>query len=224
MYLSCAPAAVYVNGRYWGELNLRERANRDAIAQWEGISDPEAIDDIIIIKNRGLSQQGSKAGLEELAAYCRKNNLNDPMHLAYVEARLDIDSLFAHAAFEIITGNTDLANVRYYKVPGGKWKLLLYDLDLAMLNLDSRPLDLFLGNESGAQRFMYLELFTSLMKVRDMRVRFLTLTGRILLERFTPDKLTAELDAWQAAYAPLIRRHVEHWPDTSFSDWEQGDG
>ena len=101
-----------------GELNLRERANRDAIAQWEGISDPEAVDDIMMIKNRGLSQQGSKAGLEELAAYCRKNNLNDPMHLAYVEAMLDIDSLFAHAAFEIITGNTDLANVRYYKVPG----------------------------------------------------------------------------------------------------------
>ena len=221
MYLACAPAAVYVNAQYWGELNLRERANQDAVAQWEGIYDKELIDDILIIKNGGVRQQGSRDELEALAVYCRNYNLNFPMHYAYVAARLDIDSLFAHAAIEIITGNSDMSNIRFYKVPGGKWKLLLYDLDLAMKSVSSEPLDYYLGKKGGTAGSYYAELFTSLMQVRDVRVRFFTLTGRILLERFTRDKLTAELDAWQAAYAPLMQRHFERWPDRSFTEWEQ---
>ena len=221
MYLACAPAAVYVNAQYWGELNLRERANQDAVAQWEGINDKELIDDILIIKNGGVRQQGSRDELEELAAYCKMYNLNFPMHYEYVAARLDIDSLFAHAAIEIITGNSDMSNIRFYRVPGGKWKLLLYDLDLAMKSVSSEPLDYYLGKKSNTAGSYYVELFTSLMQVREVRVRFFTLTGRILLERFTRDKLTAELDAWQAAYAPLMQRHFERWPDRSFAEWEQ---
>ena len=220
MYLSFKPAAVYVNGQFWGALNLRERGNKHAIAQWEGISDQEAVDGIIIVKNRGEEVQGSKADLEELAAFCRNNDLNDKDSLAHVLSRLDTDSLFAHTAFEIIAGNSDLRNVRYYKVPGGKWKLMLFDLDLGMLTGKSAPLEFYLGNGKKPTKFCYGELFSSLMQVPAMKERFLALMGRILLERFTNDAVLSELDKWKAELSPLIKRHDERWKDFTFSTWE----
>jgi hypothetical protein len=219
MYLSSRPAAVYVNGQFWAALSLRERANKDSIAQWEGISDPEAINGITIVKNRGEEVRGSKAELEELAAFCRGNDLNDPDKLAYVLSLLDTDSLFAHTAFEIIAGNNDLRNVRYYKIPGGKWKLMLFDLDLGMINGKSIPLDFFLGSGKAATNYCYGELFTSLMQVPEMKDRFLTLIGRILLERFTKGAVTAELDVWKKDLAPLMQRNAGRWKDFSYSNW-----
>jgi len=221
MYLAYRPAAVYVNGQFWGMLNFRERANRDAVAQWEGVTDPAAIRDIIIIKNRGVQQQGSREELEALAAFCRTRDLNVPEHLSHVLGQLDVDSLFAHSAFQIITGNGDLQNVRYYKVPGGKWKLMLFDLDLGMMNNNNLTLPFYLGRGKTPTPYCYGELFQALMQVPEMKARFLALTGRILRERFAPADVGAQLDAWQADIAPLIARHAQRWPGFGVKNWEK---
>jgi|LFRM01.1.fsa_nt_gb hypothetical protein len=221
MYLACAPAVVYVNGEFWGEMRIRERSNRDAIAQWEGITEDEEIDDIIIVKNRGIQVQGSGLELEELAAFCREQDLKDPQNLQHVLSLLDVNSLFAHTAFEIITGNEDLQNIRYYKAPGGKWKLMLFDLDLAMLKYGPQPMDFYRGNKRYETKYCYGELFTALMDVPEMRDHFLALAGRILAERFNESDLLGELDYWQATYAPLIARHVQKWNNITLERWEK---
>ena len=42
-YQAGYPILLYLNGEYWGHYNLRERANRDSLAQWEGITDPDTV-------------------------------------------------------------------------------------------------------------------------------------------------------------------------------------
>lgn len=221
MYLASAPCVVYVNGAFYGVMELRERANQAAIAQWEGIADKEVYQRIPIIKNRGVQQQGSRQELEALAAFVRGQDLNSEENLAYVESQLDIDNLFAHTAFELICGNGDLGNVRYYRVPGGKWKTMLFDLDLGMLNTGRYPLDFYLGNGKTPTRFQYGELFQALMQVSSQQERFFTLLGRILEERFTPEIIGNSLDAWQAIYEPLFARHDAAWRNFSMKDWDK---
>lgn len=221
MYLSNAPAMVYVNGAFYAAMDLRERANQAAIAQWEGIRDKDLIRQINIVKNRGVEQQGSKADLDALAAYCRRYDLNQEEHLQRVLSWLDVDSLFAHSAFEIITGNSDIGNVRYYQVPGGKWKLMLFDLDLGMLQPGRSPLEHFVGNGRSATRFFYGELFQALMQVPQMQDKFFSLCGRILAERFAPGYLLPRLDSWQTQYRPLFKRHAQAWPDFSLAKWDK---
>ena len=79
-----------------------------------------------------------------MADFCKKNDLNDPENLQYVTDRLDVDSLFTHAAYEIILGNVDFTNVRVYRVPGGKWKYLLFDVEACWRNLDKTPLEYYI--------------------------------------------------------------------------------
>ena len=219
MYLASAPASVYVNGEYWGCMSLRERANKDAIAQWEGITDPALIDQIIIIKNRGIQLKGSREELEALAAFCRNNDLNNPDNLSHVLSQLDVRSLFAHTAMQIICGNEDLQNLRYYKVPGGKWKLLLFDLDLAMLDTRRQPLDFYRGSGRSPTKHFYGELFMSLMRVPHMRDQFITLTGKILSERFSSAYTQPTFDRWQAQYTPLMEKHTTKWTAYSVDSW-----
>ena len=221
MYLSSAPALVYVNAKFYGTMDLRERANQASIAQWEGISDKDLIRQINIVKNRGIQQQGSKEDLEALAAYCRNHNLNEKEHLDKVLKWLDVDSLFAHSAFQIISGNSDISNIRYYQVPGGKWKLMLFDLDLGMLQPGRSPLERFLGNGRSPTRFFYGELFQALMQVPEMQNRFFTLCGRILAERFAPDYILPRFNQWQALYSLLYARHAEQWPGFTLAKWEK---
>ena len=57
-----------------------------------------------------------------------------------MEERLDIDNMFTHAAFEIILGDIDFTNVRIYRVPGGKWKYLLFDVEACWRNLEKTPI------------------------------------------------------------------------------------
>ena len=123
---------VYINGQYWGHYNLREKINKYFIAQYEGVTDEKEIDSIDILARTGtdrFTQNGSNEDWLELADFCKKNDLNDPENLQYVTDRLDVDSLFTHAAYEIILGNVDFTNVRVYRVPGGKWKYLLFDVE-----------------------------------------------------------------------------------------------
>lgn len=221
MYLSNQPALVYVNGRFYAAMDIRERANQAAIAQWEGIGDKDVWQRIDIVKNRGIEQQGSKEDLDALASYCRKNDLNDPACLRRVLDWLDVDSLFAHSAFQIICGNSDIGNVRYYRVPGGKWKVMLFDLDLGMLQPGRSPLEHFTGNGRGSTRFFYGELFQALMQVPAMREKFFLLTGRILKERFSPDFLRGRLADWRAQYRPYYERHAQEWPDFTMAKWEK---
>lgn len=221
MYLSNEPALVYVNGHLYGAMDIRERANQAAIAQWEGISDKDIWKQIDIVKNRGVEQQGSKEDLDALAAYCRKHDLSDPEHLKKVLNWLDVDSLFAHSAFQIICGNSDIANVRYYRVPGGKWKLMLFDLDMGMLQPGQSPLEYFTGNGRHSTRFFYGELFQALMQAPEMREKFFLLTGRILRERFSPGFLKQRLDEWRERYRPFYERHAGNWPEFTVAKWEK---
>ena len=138
---------VYINGQYWGHYNLREKINKYFIAQYEGVTDEKDIDSIDILARTGtdrFTQNGSNEDWLELADFCKKNDLNDPENLQYVTDRLDVDSLFTHAAYEIILGNVDFTNVRVYRVPGGKWKYLLFDVEACWRNLDKAPLEYYI--------------------------------------------------------------------------------
>ena len=143
---------VYINGRYWGHYNLREKINKYFVAAYEGVTDEKDIDSIDILARTGTDeflQNGDNKDWLALCDFCKKNDLNDPENLARVERELDIDNMFTHAAYEIILGNIDFTNVRVYRVPGGKWKYLLFDVEACWRNLDTTPIELYIKPHEG---------------------------------------------------------------------------
>ena len=60
---------VYINGRYWGHYNLREKINKYFVAQYEGVTEEKDIDNIDILARTGTDeflQNGDNKGWLEL--------------------------------------------------------------------------------------------------------------------------------------------------------------
>jgi len=221
MYQDVRVAVVYINGNFWGHYNLREKINKYSIAQWEGVTDEDVIDNITILKNRGDVLQGSNEEMERLSYFCRTKDLNDEVNLQHVLENIDVMSWFDHTIFEIITGNADPENVRYYKVPGGKWKVCLFDLDYAMKDTKAYPINRFINDPKAKVTYLYHEPVSALLRVPAMRELFLARFGEILYEKFQPQDLDKQIDEWVEVIGPLIPAQHERWRTGSTEAWNR---
>lgn len=214
---------VYINGEYWGHYNLREKINKYFVAQYEGVTDEDDIDSIDILARTGrdeFTQNGDNEDWLALADFCKHNDLNDPANLAYVEERLDIDSLFTHAAFEIILGNVDFTNVRVYRVPGGKWKYLLFDVEACWRNLDKTPIEYYIKPVSGKIQGFRHEPLNALLAVPAYRDKFLDRVAELLEECFQWDYVEQRFDAVLDQLEPILPRHIKRWDNMKLKNWQ----
>ena len=199
----------------------------DFIAQYEGVTDEDTIDRIDILARTGRDafvQNGSNADWLALCDFCKTKDLNDPDNLAWVEERLDIDSLFTHAAYEIILGNVDITNVRVYRVPGGKWRYLLFDVEACWRGLDATPIEYYIKPVSAKINGFRHEPLNALLDVPEYRARFLRRVAELLETRFRWDDVEAEITGWTEQLAEILPRHIARWKNMKYSDWETNIG
>ena len=214
---------VYINGEYWGHYNLREKINKHFIAAYEGVTEEAQVDAIDILARTGTDQflqNGDNTDWLALCDYCKKQDLNDPEKLAYVEERLDIDNMFTHAAFEIILGNVDFTNVRVYRVPGGKWKYLLFDVEACWRNLDKTPIEYYIKPLNAKIQGFRHEPLNALLKVPEMKAKFLRRVSELLSTVFRWDNVEKHFDDILAQVEPILPRHIARWKNMKLSNWQ----
>ena len=214
---------VYINGEYYGHYNLREKINKYFIAQYEGVTDPDQIDQIDILARTGADQflqNGDNTDWLALCDFCKKQDLTVPENLQYVTDRLDVDSLFTHAAFEIILGNVDFTNVRVYRVPGGKWRMLLFDVEACWRGLDKTPIEYYIKPVSAKIQGFRHEPLNALLKVPEMKDRFLRRVSDLLATVFRWDNVEAHFDAVIDQLEPILPRHIARWKNMKLSNWK----
>lgn len=222
LYQDAVCIQVYINGQYWGHYNLREKINKYFIAQYEGVTDEYDIDSIDILARTGRDQfvqNGSNEDWLVLCDFCKTKDLNDPENLRYVEDRLDIDSLFTHAAYEIILGNVDFTNVRVYRVPGSKWKYLLFDVEACWRGLDKTPLEYYIKPVSGKVQGFRHEPLNALLNVPAMKARFLERVAELLEKHFKWPDVEARFNLWTDILEQILPRHIARWRNLSLDDW-----
>ncbi len=225
-YQAGKPIVVYINGEYYGHYNLREKANKDSLAQWEGITDEDIIDGCDIIEGTGMAEtsviRGSNEDWIALMDFCKKNDLNDPENLQYVLDRLDVDSMFNYVIFSSIIGNYDSGNVRYYRFPGGQWKFMLHDVEAGCMNDKEAPVSTFLRSSktASATKFPHWAL-TALLQVPEYKDMFLRRVAEIIESNFLYHKDVKPIyEKWHDALEPILQRHVKKFNHINLKDWE----
>ena len=223
MYLAGKTVIVYINGGYSGQYNIREKANKHSVAQWEGITDKEIIDRIDIIEGEARDDQiqnGSAEDWRALRAFVKANDLNVPENLQYVTDRLDVDSLFTWVSFELCVMNTDLENVRVYRVPGGKWKYVLYDVEGGGNLADKAVYMLLDGSKAGSRISSHYSLINRLLRVPEMRARFLTRLAQVMEHSFLySETVKPEIERNEELLNQLLPRHFALYKNTTMSAW-----
>ena len=227
LYQDSVVIQVYINGKYWGHYNLREKINKYMIAQYEGVTDEALIDQIDIIDRTGTSGyvlNGSGEDWIELANFCRDNDLNDPDNLAWVEERLDIDNLFTFALCEMIIGNVDVTNHRLYRVPGGKWKYILHDIEACWRNADEVPISSFIRDVKTNLKAFRHEPLNALLKVPEYRDKFLRRAAELLETCFTWPVVEAKFNAVTDILEQILPRHIAKFGTFTMSNWRTNVG
>jgi hypothetical protein len=220
--LGYRPVVVFINGEYWGLMEMRERIDEDHLAFNHGV-DP---DSVLIMEEENFPIQGDSIHFHELQHYIRTHDMDDPVHYAHVDSLLDIHSLIDYFALEMFAGNVDWTsnNLKYWKpsLGTGKWRYLMYDLDATMHLYDWIPIDLdafywVLVHRAG---FIHSEIFRSLLGNTRFRRDFLNRLADLMNTCLSEEGFAHEIARMRQLTDAEMPRHFSRWWG-DIGTWEQ---
>lgn len=205
------PVIVYLNGQYWGHYNMRERVSRQFVAQHEGIPMEEA-DNMTILESNGKAFWGNNEEYRELVKKAKTLSPGkNPEDLQYLLDRIDVDNYFDYIILEAFFANTDTGNIRYYKLPGEKWRWILYDLDYGLFSSTYNGIKISLNPKgTGVGNAIDNTLIRKLLESPQMQDKFLRRFGEIF-RQLTTDVMLAQIDECYNLLQPEMMMHFERW-------------
>ena len=165
-YANSAFAVVYVNGEYYGILDMKENMNEDHVKRVWGVSD----DDVVVVKSELDTSRGGRfdgewfyyesENADELKAWediCKKvataQKKGNAGYYDTLAELVDLHSFAEYCALNLYTSNHDWPhnNVKLWRYTGapvegnaitdGKWRFMTRDQDLGMSRYDSAYLN-----------------------------------------------------------------------------------
>lgn len=197
--------AMFVNGRYYALMSVREREDETIVATSTG-ADKDQVD--YLETPLGGGQEIKNGGPAALASYTAAHNfiVNNDMSLAanYTQAQrlVDVTSLAWDWGHHLLLANYDWPdnNVHVFRSPalGGRWTWRPHDFDLAM------------GRYAGPERDMNFAyamdgspMFAALLRSTAFKHLFLNIAAD-QMNLMTPTFMNARLDVRSADMRPYI--------------------
>lgn len=211
--LGFRPAECYINGTYWGLVEVRERIDADHLHHNYGANK----DSLLLMEEENWSIQGDTTYSRALREFIRTADMNDDDNWRHVEDQLDLRSLTDYFAVEMIAGNVDWPsnNVKYWKpsVDKGKWRYLMYDLDATMVLYGwiEEDIDMMYWTFTHRAGSFHTELLRGLLGRNEFRRLFLNRKADLMNTVFNPERFQGEVDRITTAFAPVIDDHFTRW-------------
>ncbi len=236
IYVQCfEPAALYINGEYWGITALRERINGASVAERYGIAKNNLA--LLKIGDRQVNLvEGSEEDLEDyqsLINYSQSHDMTLEESYNYIADRIDIDSFIRQQLIHIYYCCYDWPdnNIRMFRsktadpdnpYADGKWHYVLYDMDRACIFYEHNTLLYAMGYISERGEFWdgpepgewSISLFRGLMDNAEFRARFLEIYKEYRAEKFTAEYMNGLLDDILNSYGEEFQHHTDRWTAT----------
>lgn len=203
----CTPAAVFLNGEYYGFSWLHENYNEDYLATYFGGNK----DNYEIVSNTEDADEGSERALADynrLYAFYDRDLTKDENFEAFCEV-VDIKNLMQYYCMQVFISNKDWPGnnykaFRYYPSEGeeitsefqdGRWRFMFFDAEYAWSLYGERPNlntlhDLLTGRHmSGRSKALW-----ALLKREDMRELFASTMSDLTAGAFGKNNILETLD------------------------------
>lgn len=171
------PAIVYINGRYKGILNIRERSNEDYV-----YNNYDELEDLDMFENWNELKEGTRDNFDAFKAF-----YNEQGHtMAEYEERMDCIEFANLMIMNLFHVNLDFPgnNIVMWRptAKSGKWRFIAKDTDFG-LGLYNRPYNYQIFNwlynpnydssNAWANKSEHTRLFRQLMEVTEFRQEFI---------------------------------------------------
>ena len=211
------PVAVYINGRYWGLHNLREKITKHYLKSHHGVN----TDSIDLMKHRNDLKEGSRDHYLAMLKFMSKNDLGDADNYAYIQTQMDVMNYAAYIIAETYFDNHDAGgNIRYWRpqTPDGRWRWVLFDTDFGfgianMKAYKTNTVAMFTDpkgpkwpNPPWSTR-----IIRELLENDTFKNAYINLWADHLNTIYSAETVNAQLDKFEAQYREEMVHHFERW-------------
>jgi len=223
------PSLLFLNGKYWGIHNIREKYDRYYFEAHHGVN-PDSVD--LMSRHPGGMQvtEGDSVDWTLFQDFVKTQDLNDSATYEELRSKMDIQNCINYYVTEIYIDNTDWPGPNYRrwkaKTPGGKWRWLLFDTDCAwgQRQWGSMTAATYTRNSLDAatdpngpsypNKPISTELLRNLLACDSFKVRFINTFADRMNTTFDPAHVCQRIDSIKALIDQEIPRHIEKWAGT----------
>lgn len=229
------PSVIFLNGEYWGMLNIRERLDRHYFERKYGIVE----EDIEILGDEYLVEEGSDEHFWAMYSYLENNSLADNANYDYINTQMDVENFRDYFITNIFIQNTDWPgwNTFFWRKntafdPGapygndGRWRTAVKDTDAGfglMLDVNDHNTLEFATATDGPEwpnpEWSTL-ILRRLLENESFELSFINRFADMMNTFFLPERVIALSNQFAAVIEPEIAQQINRWSAPySFAWW-----
>ncbi|MBR5150595.1 MAG: CotH kinase family protein, partial [Bacteroidaceae bacterium] len=209
-YLAYQPAVHFINGEYYGIINIRERSNHHhAYSNWG--YEKEDID-VVYNSASGSEVAGDDTALERLLALVGA----DVTDASYKEilTLIDVDEYINYIVVQSFSGNSDWMsnNVKFYRYRnGGGFRWVLFDLDHGFSSLSYNQFTATDRSGLTNVRVPTGRIFQSLIKYAPFRDKFIAHATAVIGGAVREERVQSIIDDIYSRISGEMPYHAKRW-------------
>ncbi len=222
------PVITYVNGEYWGLLNLRERYDQHYLERKYGIAEAE----LDYLTGNASAKIGINAHYLMTRNFIENNNLAITDNYNHVKTLIDTDNFMNYHIAQIYARNTDWPgnNIDYFRKrtdqftpdapygQDGRWRWMMFDTDhgFGWSGANSFTHNTLQGASTGTGWSTII--LSKLLENTSFRNDFINRYADLLNSAFLPERLVGMINEMAGRIADEIPLHRERW--NTLHNWE----
>ncbi len=223
--LAYQPVALYINGLYWGVINLREKVDKYYLRDNYGV-DMKNID---LLEEDTFAVEGDFEHYDAMLDFVKISDMSDDAVFAEATKTVDLENVADYTIAQTVLVNIDWPNnnIKYWreKKEDAKWRFILFDLDSGMgrAPYTRAHVDFFISimTEERFDQNNYAILFRALMDNLNYRNYFLNRYADLLNTTFRSENMIAETDRTVDMIDEEMIRHFQIWDWPGYDVWQE---
>lgn len=225
------PAVVYMNGAYWGILNIREKI--DANYPHLNYNEPPDKIDFVEYFSEPLLIAGDFDHYNNLTQYLSNNNIQNNEQYRYISSQIDINEFINYQISELYFCNTDWPgnNVKMWrpKSNNGRWRWIISDVETGFNLIEETGPEqnnfarILSPVETDAWNSPWSTLlFRKLIDNPTFKQKFCQTFALIVSTTFDSTRVVNQIDSTQKMLMPEFPSHINQWfQPPSMEAWDQ---
>lgn len=216
-YMGYTPVIVFLNGDYFGEFELRETLNSNYVQSNHGVPSDSVS---VLTENYLVGLRANDGTLDNFWPMYNAIVAADPSSPAFyalADSLIDLENFADYIIAETYYGNGDWSNgyannIKYWHMPGGKWRMMLMDLDFGYGLYGSTPDENFIIRATDDASFIHMDMICSrLLANPQFLTYFINRYADLINTIWQQNNVTNIGNAMIDEVAPWIPRQFEMW-------------
>lgn len=225
-YMAYQPSTVYLNGAYWGIMNIREKIDADYIESNYGIKK----DDVDLLETGGNPIEGDAIAYNTFLNNLQQMDPSDPQTFQYIDQNIDVQEYINYLTAEIYYANTDWPgnNTKFWRQrsTNGKFRWILWDTDFGfgLYSNNSWPTHPTFNfateqfNQNWPNPAWSTLLIRLVLQTPEFRTRFIQTFTTAMGTTFKPERVNNMINEFQSRISSEIVYHSPRWGH-SLDNW-----